>query len=190
MEGIVKKSDYFIFWGTCAFYVFFFLLLVSAYTPFKIIRGRFATRGFISTFFQVRYNVYVRETKEPVYNLYTLHNGIPEKYDLRPFVPKFNYGLKRDYKPVAQEIAMLFEDTTAIANARKYQLAIPAGSDISACIKADSLQFNYFSNKNIVLLHGRYLITMEQPLSWEQASGGTAKTKNITVLPVNISRKK
>ena len=187
MPNVIKKSDYIVFWGIFLGYGFFAVLLISAYTPFHIIRSKYINKGIIAYWYQMRWNVYTKKVDDPVYQLYTIHKNKATLYDLRPFVPEYWFGLKRDYKIIAQEIMTVTNDTAAIRKMITYRIQLPANKNINDCISIDTLKFNAAVHANSVLLKGRYLMTSEEHLTWDKARKDKGNTKTIVVLPVNIS---
>jgi hypothetical protein len=189
MAGNLKKSDYVVFWGMCLGYVLFGLVLLSAFTRFHVIRSRYVNASIISYFYQVRWNVYVKKVDDPLYHLYTIENNKAKLWDLRSFVGGYWFGLKRDYKTIAQEVLTITNDTATLKNLRTYKVDVPAGKDLNDCLSLDTLQFNDVPHKNSILLKGKYLIVSEEPMDWDKARMKPPASKTLVVLPVNVSRK-
>ena len=188
MAGNLKKSDYVVFWGMCLGYLFFGLVLLSAFTRFHVIRNRYISPFTVSYFYQMRWNVYVKKVDDPLFHLYTIENNKAKLWDLRPFTGGYWFGLKRDYKTIAQEVLTITNDTATLKKLRTYKVDIPAGKDINDCIGIDTLQFNDVPHKNSILLKGRYLIVSEEPMNWDKARAKGPANKTVIVLPVNVSR--
>ncbi len=188
MGGKLKKSDYVVFWGMCLGYLSIGVVLLSAYTNFHIIRSKYVSRGMISYFYQMRWNVYTKKVDDRLFHLYTIDNNKAKLWDLRPFVNTYWFGLKRDYKTIAQEVLTITNDTATIKKLRTYTINVPTGKGINDCLSLDTVVFNDVAHKNSLLLKGRYLIVSEEPMSWAKARAKPSAYKTFVVLPVNVSR--
>jgi len=184
-----KNRDAIVFWATGTAYLLFIFFLISGYTRFKIINSRYANRTVAFTFFPVRWNVYTRTPHEPVYRLYNIKAGKAQLCDIRPFAPKFDFGLKRDYKLMAAEMATIMQDTVALATMYQAQINMKPGEDINRYIAIDTVKYNDVSSVNVRYLQGRYIITKEEPLTREEAMASDKPLKHVMVLPVNITHK-
>ena len=193
METLAKKPQYYdrvVFWTTTAVYIVFLLFLITAYSPFKVLRTRYANRTIASTFFPARYNVYTKSPGDVVYKIYKIDNGKPVLYDLRPFSSTFLFGLRRDYKIVAEEMICIMHDTTRLAGMNQYQVIMPRGAQLDKYILADTLKFNIIDTENVLFLHGKYILTKEMPLKWDEARAKNMQPAGIIAVPVNIVQKK
>ncbi len=178
-----------VFWGMCLGYLFVGLLLLSAFTRFHFLPSKYVNPNTIGYLYQMRWNVYTKKVDEPRFHLYTIENNRAKLWDLRPFVPAYNFGLNRDYKIIAQEVLVITNDTAAIKQMRTYNVTVPAGKELNDCIAVDTLQFNEAAHPNSILLKGRYLIVSEERMNWDKARAAVPASKTLVVLPVNISRK-
>jgi hypothetical protein len=104
--------------------------------------------------------------------------------DLRPFVPKYYFGLKRDYKPIAQEIVLISYEIPRIRY--KYEVQMREQEDINNFINVDTAHFDTIYSRNAFLVRGRYLLTKEEPLNWEKDRADKNRKKNRTIMPVVI----
>ena len=181
-----KNRDAIVFWATGTVYLLFVFFLISGFTRFKIIPSRYANRTVAFTLFPVRWNVYTRTPREPVYKLYTVDKGLAQLYDIRPFAAKFDFGLKRDYKIIAAEMSYIMQDTTNMGTQHSVQISMQPGDDINRHMSVDTLKYNDISSINVRYLQGRYIITKEEPLTREEAMASKKPLKQVLVLPVNI----
>ncbi len=182
-----NKYDYLVFWSTCFIYLFFISLVVSVYTPLGLYSKRYINKFTLSLIYQFRWNVYVKRPGEPIYQIYDIKDGNLVLNDLRSFTPKYNFGLKRDYKIIATETDVITNDSAALSRMKKYIITIPADANLGDYIKTDTLVFNDVKNKNVVWLNGKYVISIEEPIVWEKMRQGKPKNKTMTVLAVNIT---
>ena len=189
MSQNITKSDRIVFWGICGFFLVCALALASGFSKRHILLGRYINPYTLSYFYQLRWNVYTRRVEEPKYQLYTIENNKARLRDLRPFASEYWFGLKRDYKLLAQEVGVITSDTPGLRNMTTYSVTLPKGKDINEYLGVDTLKFNETAHANSILLKGRYLIVKEPTLSWDKARKNPDAPRTVIVLPVNISRK-
>ncbi len=175
-----------VFWGTLSVFFVFIAALITAYSPVHLLPRRYANIFTISIIYQVRWNVFVKNTDEPTYNSYTIKDGQMIYNDLRPFCKKYWFGLKRYYKNYAIETDNIAADPNVVKTIRKYTVTMPDTADIRRYINPDTLVFTDVKNPNVVYLSGKFVLTIEPPPSYQKAKNHIVGTKTITVLPVNI----
>ncbi len=178
--------DYLVFWAITLAYLFIFALIISTYSPFKLIKTKYASRYLFTIMYQMRWNVYVRPPWEPSYKLYTIHSGRPVYEDLRPFQSKYLFGLRREYKLVFAEINLVYLDTPALTRMNKYKVTLPKNADLADYINADTLKTNNYKNDNILYLKGRYLLAIGPTMDWERDRKKLDTVVTLTVVPLNI----
>ena len=184
-----KLYDHLVFWITSGAFLLFLLVLISAYTPLKIIHSRYTTGRVVSTIYNARWNVYVGTPFEPVYRLYRVENNRLSVVDLRPFTPEYLFGLKRDPKLIAQEITVIVNDSAVKNNLTCYNIDLSSGGDINNCIKADTLKYIEVRSGNVIYLRGSYVITKEETVAWQDMREHKNRKQKLTVIPVKLLRR-
>ena len=184
-----KVSDNMVFWGTCSVYLLFVMMLITAYTPIKLLPHKIGNKSIVSILYQPRWNVFVKRPGENIYQLYSIEKGKPVLNDLRPFQSKYLFGIRRDFKIIAIETDSIARDTNLLRTIYKYQLEIPKGANISNYINADTLKFTDVQYDDVRYLKGRYLIAITPPVVWERERKKVDKTETVTVLAVNVIHK-
>ena len=82
------------------------------------------------------------------------------------------------------------QDSALMNRAGIYRLLLPADGDINQYLAVDTIHFINYSSGNVRYLSGKYLVTAEQPVTWQQLRSGAIKNKMIRVLAVNIINRK
>jgi hypothetical protein len=177
-------KDYVVFWATIAVYLVFVLLVLTAFSPLKIFKGKYARRQVVVTVFQPRFYVYTRRVDEPIYQLYKVQGNTLQVVDQRPFVKNYWFGLNRTNKIIGSEIDNLLNDTATMTQVRKIRMVVPYGEALGASLGLDSIRFTEIRPRNIYYLHGKYLLTKAPPKKWV-----TSRSKlpiELEAMPINI----
>lgn len=181
------KKDKWVFWGTCAIYGFFFLFLFASFSGHNILHFRLASKPFASTIYPIRWNLYTKTAGEKVLRLYQPDKvGRWEEIDMRPFTPRFLFGFNRSYKVIYQELAIMAQDTALLGQTSPTFLRMPKNGDLNKYLIIDSLKFVDVSPANVRYLHGKCLVTIEAPVTWQQARNHSDSVRIIKVYPMNI----
>jgi len=183
-----KNKDLLVFCTTCTAYLVFALYLVSSYSPVKIFHSKYAKKWVANTFYPIRWNVYTRTPGEPEYRLYYPQNGKLVRADIRPFTPKYIFGIRRDYKIVGEEMSVIMADSM-LSRLPVFQMALAPGQDINTVVNADTLTWHRMAIDNVYFLRGRYVITRQMPLTWDEARKHENIARPETVLAVDLTDK-
>jgi hypothetical protein len=182
-----RKKDRLVFWGTCAIYGLFFVFLFSSFSGHNILHFRLASKPFASTFYPIRWNLYTKTAGEKVLRLYQPDRaGNWEEIDMRPFTPRFLFGLNRSYKVIYQELAIVVQDTALLAKISPLGITMPKGEDLNKYVVTDSLKFKEVSPANVLYLRGKCLVSVETPVSWQQARHHGDSVRRMKLYPLNI----
>lgn len=182
-----RRYDVWVLLGTCLGYTLFFAYIFASFSLNKSLHNKYVNRRVALGIYQTKWNLYTSPPFDSIYRLYTLNGGKAEQYDVRPFSTRFLFGLKRDSKIITEEMTFIMRDTSFMNAATAYSVSIPIDADINKYLNPDTLKYVPVDSKNVRYLKGKYLITSEQPLTWEQVRSGAVKAKMIRVLPVNIT---
>lgn len=180
-----RGYDYLVFWGTCLGYGVFLLYLVVSFADVQSLRSRYVNRKFAFTLYMPTWNLYTASPLSQVEQLYTIKENQLSIVDIRPFTATYLFGLDRKPKIVSEETSVITRDTALLHTMQQYVITIPRHTDLSKYLSADTLHYTNVMSPNILYLKGRYVIAMEQPLTWQQARAKDTMT-NIKVLAVNI----
>lgn len=175
-----------VFWSAVAGYLLF---AIYVFISFNNLAGKnkYANRRFITSVYVPRWNVYTRLPSEPVYQLYRVDGNLITFCDLRPFSPQYLFGLKRNYKIIAEELKMLMCDSAVIRSAGRHVVNLAHDTELGALLSADTLRFTNVAGPNYIYLQGQYIVTMSKPVTREQAMAGRQHPRSVTIIPLNIS---
>lgn len=185
-----KAGDYAVFVLTCAFYLGAFTFVWAARTPGNALGIKQAKAGYLHFLYPAKWNFYTRRTSlDKIYKLYRVKDGKLIYEDNRPLDMRFLFGLKRDCKIQHCETEIIAQDTTAGAKDIQYTVTMPDDGDISKYIRPDTIAYNNTPFRNVFYLKGKYLVTIEEQLTWQQKRSAPYQLKTVTIIPVNIQAK-
>jgi hypothetical protein len=180
-----KIKNHIVFWGACLFYVLLFLFICSSRTGNKVLKFKYASLA--NLFVPNRWALYTKRTAvEKIHEVYEVQNGKAMLLDNRPFAAKMLFGIRRDCKIIACETDLMTRDTAFLPGAVRYYISMPQNGDINQYLKPDTLRYTDYHSENVLYLKGRILITIAEPVSWQQARHRRWPAGTVTVIPINI----
>lgn len=188
MNGYLKLS--FIFWGTLLAYCVFIIALLANYAGNNPL-NKFNSRSlhFISIFPE-GWAFFTKTAKEPVFTLYRVENETLKRVDLRSFQPRFFWGASRNNRLLNIEMGNIIRKINSNTSDRiRYQQTIKFRDNISNYLSTDTLKFNDIKmDKQIKLMHGKYLIVIESFLPWSilRRKDEFEVKQKLTLIPVFI----
>ena len=106
--------------------------------------------------------------------------------DIRPFAPKYLFGIRRDYKIMSEEMTIIMADSM-LPRLPVFHTALVPGQDINTVVNADTLMWHRIAIDNVYFLRGHCLITRQMPQTWEQARKHDNTARPVTVLAADIT---
>jgi hypothetical protein len=189
-EKTNKLGDYSVFWVTCIVYALAFMFVFSARMGTNVLGIKYAKAGYLHHLYPAKWNFYTRRTSlDKIYRLYKVNNNKLIYQDNRPFTSQFLYGLQRDCKVIFCETETIAKDTLLATQGIKYTVTVPETGDINKFIRPDTIRYNNMRPANVYYLKGKYLVTVEEQLTWQQIRKAPHQPKTITVIPINIAAK-
>jgi hypothetical protein len=175
----IKKQHVATFYITLGIYTVAFALIIGVFTGSIRPRNGYISKTFLSTLYNPRWNVYTRTPFEPIYKLYRFHNNEWKQIDLRPFQPQYAFGLRRDYKIIAQEMRLILADSAI--KTQHYLTTTQFWPQILQKPPA----FASMAHPNTQYLHGKLLIAICAPKSTHK----TLHADSIQYYAININER-
>jgi hypothetical protein len=132
--------------------------------------------------FHPSFGVYTRRPGEPIHQLYKVEGNRLKLCDLRPFVPQYWLGLKRDYKTLAAEVEAILKDTASLQHV--YAVSLNGEMQLNNMVQPDTLHFANIAPKNVYTIRGKYVITIEPPLKFMPKP--RLQMQTISCVPINV----
>jgi hypothetical protein len=188
MNSKTKYGDLLVFWITAIAYLFAFIFVFSARTGHNVLGIKYAKAGYLHHFYPSRWSFYALSTSsDKIYRLYRVGDNKVAYEDNRPFSARFFFGLKRDCKISFCETDIIAKDSGLIGNGIRYRIVKSEKDDINKFIRTDTIRYNDVHFNNVLYLKGKYLVTIENQLKWQQMRQAPGQPKTVTVIPVNIT---
>ncbi len=135
-----------------------------------------------------KWDLYTASPMATIAKLYSVKGKEVVPIDIRPFASEYAFGLNRTPKLIAQEITAITKDSMLMHDAYLYTIQMPVNGDLNKFIGADTLHVNDVRLSNVTYLQGRYLITLVDPLTWQEQRLRMPGVQTIKVMSVNILR--
>lgn len=178
--------DSVVFWLSCGGYLLLLGYILIAYTG-VLFHSKRASRRRLESVYPARWNFFTqKKLSDKVYKLYNVQGGRAVYFDNSRFSTQYCFGLNRDSYLIVAETQYIGEAKNG-EQCRKYQLVLPEGGDINLYLRIDTLQFCSYSSREVNYLKGRYLVTIEDPRTWDEIKNSAKTERNIVVMPVNIT---
>ena len=178
----VTTKDRIVFGVTLFCYGLFIAVMVSSFSSVKVFRGKYFKSRVMKSVFHPSFGVYTRRPGEPIHQLYKVEGNRLKLCDLRPFVPQYWFGLKRDYKTLAAEVEAIVKDTASFQGV--HSVSLNGEMQLKDLVQPDTLHFANIAPKNVYTIRGKYVITIEPPLKFMPKP--RLQMQTISCVPINV----
>ncbi len=183
---MVSKKDVFVFLCTCASFLFFYTyLFICLHNRNATISKRVFNKNIANALYEYRWKVYTREPDTFEYHLYKIEPNVISEVEQHPFVSEYYWGLKRNYKIVAEEIIEILKDTSltkASFSDSAFHVFKPQWDNILGSRKVSYVQVSSFNIRYVI---GKYIIARVKAKKWGEKRA-PIDNSYATFYPVNI----